>query len=239
MNKEEFYNLLEKDLKIFLTDDQKKQLNSFANILIDYNKHTNITAITDINDIYLKHFYDSLTLVNVIDLSKKMSVLDVGSGGGFPGIVLAVMYPNLNITLLDSNNKKSRFQELVVQKLSLSNVVVINDRAENFFKISKKFDLVVARAVANMSILAELCIPFVNINGYFIAMKGKDNLELKESEQAVEFLGGKIENKVSIKLPITNDDRTLVTIIKIKNTPVGYPRVYDKILKKPLKNIQK
>ena len=235
MNKEEFYNNL-LDLGIELSNNQKENLEKFAKLLIEYNKHTNITSIIDINEIYLKHFYDSLTLIKAINLNDNLSVLDVGSGGGFPGIVLAIVFPNLKITLLDSNNKKSKFQEYIINKLNLKNVIVVNDRAENYFKTSKKYDLVVARAVANLTILSELCIPFVKNNGLFIAMKGNFDEELKDAEYAIEFLGGSIKAKISFELPILGDKRALIVISKEKESPDGYPRTYDKIMKKPLKN---
>jgi len=234
MTKKEFYDSL-KDLGIDLSFEQKNQLDDFANLLIEYNEHTNITSITDIKDIYLKHFYDSLTLVKAVHLNKQFEVLDIGSGGGFPGIVLAIVFPNLNITLLDSNHKKTDFQNFVIEKLYLVNVSTVNERAENYFKLGKKYDLVVARAVANLSVLAELCIPFVKVNGYFVAMKGKAKEELEESRYAINFLGGSLEESYAFNLPITLDERMLIKVKKVKETKDGYPRVYDKIVKKPLK----
>ncbi len=235
MSKEEFFNLLKSELNLELDDNQKDNLNRFAELLLEYNKHTNITAIKDINGVYLKHFYDSLTLIKAINLFDNISVLDVGSGGGFPGIVLAICFPNLKVTLLDSNHKKSDFQEYIVQNLNLNNVIVINDRAENYFKLGNKYDLVVARAVANLSVLCELCIPFVNINGYFIAMKGDASIEIKDASYAIEFLGGKLYNVCKFYLKDNNDLRNLVVIRKDIDSPSGYPRNYDKIVKKPIK----
>lgn len=233
MNKEEFYKSVS-ELGINLNDKVKKDLDIFANTLLDYNKHTNITAIRDIDGVYLKHFYDSLTLFKVYDLTKDITILDVGSGGGFPGIVLGIIFPNLNITLLDSNHKKSDFQKYIVDKLNLNNIVVENKRAEDYYKEGKKYDLVVARAVANLRILSELCIPFVKINGYFIAMKGKIDEELNEGINAIKFLGGNIIQKQEFNLYNNEDERMLIVIKKEKDSPEGYPRIYDKIIKKPL-----
>ena len=234
MNKDNFYIELSK-LGIVLNEKQKGDLENFAHLLLEYNKHTNITAIRDIDGVYLKHFYDSLTLVKVYDLSKEVNVLDVGSGGGFPGIVLAIVYPNLKVTLLDSNHKKSDFQKYIVDNLKLNNVLVVNDRAENYYKKGIQYDLVVARAVANLSVLSELCIPFVKNSGYFISMKGDSALEIEEAKGAIRFLGGNIENIQTFFLQNGEDIRNLVVIKKEKDTPSGYPRIYDKIVKKPIK----
>ena len=233
MNKDEFYKSV-LELGINLNDEVINKLEMFSNLLLEYNKHTNITAIRDINGVYLKHFYDSLTLIKVCDLNKSINVLDVGSGGGFPGIVLAIVFPNLNVTLLDSNHKKSDFQKYIVDKLNLENVLVVNQRAEDYFKEENYFDLVVARAVANLNILAELCIPFVKKDGYFIAMKGDINDELINGMRAVEYLGGKLIKKQEFYLYNNEDKRILLVIKKEKDSPLGYPRIYDKIIKKPL-----
>lgn len=234
MNKEEFINELSK-LGITLTKSQLESLEKYANILIDYNKHTNITAITDKESIYLKHFYDSLTLTKIINLNTNLKVLDIGSGGGFPGIVIKIIFPNLNITLLDSNNKKSEFQKYVIKELNLKDIEVINDRAENYFKKGLKYDLVVARAVSNMLVLDELCIPFLKINGNAVLMKSEVNEELALSKKGIEILGGKIIDIQEFRLPKEESLRTLIKIQKEKETPKEYPRIYDKILKKPLK----
>lgn len=212
MNKEEFKSELSK-LGISLTDTQLESLEKYANILIDYNKHTNITAITDKESIYLKHFYDSLTLTKIIDLTKDLSVLDVGSGGGFPGIVIKIVYPNLKLT----------------------NINVINDRAENFFKTGRKYDLVVARAVSNMPVLDELCIPFLKIGGNLVLMKADASTELENSKSGIKILGGEINDIQKFNLPKEGSLRTLIKITKVNETPSIYPRNYDKITKKPLK----
>lgn len=234
MNKEEFKSELSK-LGINLTNDQLVSLEKYANILIDYNKHTNITAITDKESIYLKHFYDSLTLTKIINLTKDLSVLDVGSGGGFPGIVIKIAYPNLKLTLLDSNNKKSEFQRYVINKLKLTDINVINERAENYFKNGNKYDLVVARAVSNMPVLDELCIPFLKIGGNLVLMKSDASAELENSKSGIKILGGEITDIQKFNLPKEDSLRTLIKITKVSETPSIYPRNYDKIIKKPLK----
>lgn len=235
MNKDEFYYYLKENLYLELNDTQRELLSKYANLLIQYNEHTNITAIKDLEGVYLKHFYDSLTIVQGVDLTKDLELLDIGSGGGFPGIVLAIVFPNLKITSLDSNHKKTDFQKYIIDKLNISNVEIVNERAEDYFKKGKKFNIVVARAVANLQILSELCIPFTLKNGLFIAMKGNIDSELKDAEYAIKFLGGSINKIIDIKLPITNDNRKIIMIEKIVESPIGYPRSYDKITKRPLK----
>ena len=234
MNKETFYEELQK-INITLTNEQKENLEKFANLLIEYNKHTNITAIKDKEGIYLKHFYDSLTLIKITDLNEPLTLLDVGSGGGFPGIVLRIVFPNLDITLLDSNNKKSEFQKFIIENLELKGIKVVCDRAENYYKTGEKYDIVVARAVSSLNILSELTIPFVKLKGEFIAMKADAQNEIEMSKNGIKTLGGKIKDIVKFNLPIENSQRTLIKVEKVSETPNIYPRSYDKIIKKPLK----
>ena len=234
MNKETFYEELQK-INITLTNEQKENLEKFANLLIEYNKHTNITAIKDKEGIYLKHFYDSLTLIKITDLNEPLTLLDVGSGGGFPGIVLKIVFPNLDITLLDSNNKKSEFQKFIIENLELKGIKVVCDRAENYYKTGEKYDIVVARAVSSLNILSELTIPFVKLKGEFIAMKADAQNEIEMSKNGIKTLGGKIKDIVKFNLPIENSQRTLIKVEKVSETPNLYPRSYDKIIKKPLK----
>lgn len=234
MNKETFYEELQK-INITLTNEQKENLEKFADLLIEYNKHTNITAIKDKEGIYLKHFYDSLTLIKITDLNEPLILLDVGSGGGFPGIVLKIVFPNLDITLLDSNNKKSEFQKFIIQNLELKGIKVVCDRAENYCKTGEKYDIVVARAVSSLNILSELTIPFVKLKGEFIAMKADAKNEIEMSKNGIKTLGGEIKDIVKFKLPIENSQRTLIKVEKVSEPPNLYPRSYDKIIKKPLK----
>ena len=239
MNKEEFINELNK-LNISLSDNQLNQLEIYKDFLIEFNEHTNLTAIKKPEDIYLKHFYDSLTLTQVIDFNEVTNLLDIGTGAGFPGVVLKIAFPHLNITLLDSNGKKIEFLRQLTQKLEIDNVELINDRAEEFIKDRREsFDIVTARAVSDMSIITELCLPFTKLNGYFIAMKGSNEEEVNESTRAINTLGGKLEKNKQIILPKEESIRQLILIKKEKNTPLEYPRRYDKIIKKPLKNNNK
>ena len=233
MNNEEFYKKL-KEIKIELNSLQKEQFENYYQFLIEYNNHTNITAITNKEDVYLKHFYDSALLATTIDFNKITNLLDIGCGAGFPGIVIKILYPNINLTLLDSNNKKTKFCEYIIKELSLKDVVIINKRAEDYINNKREyFDLVTARAVKNLNILNELAIPYVKLNGYFIAMKSSIDNELKESMNGINILGAKYINTISI----TNDIlglRNFVIIKKIKETEQKYPRNYNNIIKKPL-----
>lgn len=233
MNNEEFYKKL-KEIKIELNSLQKEQFENYYQFLIEYNNHTNITAITNKEDVYLKHFYDSALLTTTIDFNKITNLLDIGCGAGFPGIVIKILYPNINLTLLDSNNKKTKFCEYIIKELSLKDVVIITKRAEDYIKNKREyFDLVTARAVKNLNILNELAIPYVKLNGYFIAMKSSIDNELKESMNGINILGAKYINTISI----TNDIlglRNFVIIKKIKETEQKYPRNYNNIIKKPL-----
>ena len=224
-----------KELGLEITDEKLKQLEIYANFLREYNEHTNLTAITNIEDIYLKHFYDSLTLTKVIDLNICENLLDFGTGAGFPGMVIKIFFPSLKVTLLDSNNKKSEFQRYVINKLKLTDINVINDRAENFIKKGNKYDIVVARAVSNMPVLDELCIPFLKIGGNLVLMKADASTELENSKSGIKILGGEINDIQKFNLPKEGSLRTLIKITKVNETPSIYPRNYDKIIKKPLK----
>ena len=233
MTIETFINELEK-LNIKITDNQLNHLQTYCSFLLEYNLHTNLTAIRTEPEVYLKHFYDSLTITKAIDLNKITNVLDIGTGAGFPGMILKIIYPHLSITLLDSNNKKTEFLKELASKLSIE-VNIINDRAEKYI-INKReyFDLVVSRAVANLQVLTELSLPFVKINGLFIAMKANADEELTKSENCIKICGGELINKLSFQLPIENAERSLIVIKKITKTNIEYPRLYDKIIKKPL-----
>jgi 16S rRNA (guanine527-N7)-methyltransferase len=232
MKIDEFYELLAKE-SIILTDIQKEQLSIYAKELLEYNKKTNLTALKTIPDVYLKHFYDSLTLVKAYQFTNE-TVLDIGTGAGFPGLVLKIVFPNLKITLLDSNHHKTDFLKYIVSILKITDVAIINDRAEEYFKTNKKYDIVVARAVSNLNILSELGIPFCNLNGSFLVMKGNCQDEIINSQKAINILGGTIIKEINFKLPIELSDRTIIVIKKEKATPKKYPRLYQQILKNPL-----
>ena len=238
MKNNEFIDELSK-LNITPTDDMLNNLESYYNELVKYNSHTNLTSITDHDSVYLKHFYDSLTITKAYDFSKELKVLDIGTGAGFPGLVLKIFFPNIKLYLLDSNNKKTTFLNEVINKLNLKDVTVINKRAEDFIKEEREtFDIVTSRAVAKTRILCELSLPYLKNNGYLILMKASDEVtdeEVKESLKTIEILNSKLENTLKFNLPIEESRRNIVIIEKLNNISDMYPRTYDKILKKPLK----
>jgi len=230
MNQNEFLSELEK-LNITLTKEQIDNLNTYATYLLEYNKHTNLTAIKTIEDVYLKHFYDSITLTKYFDFTKFNNLLDIGTGAGFPGMVLKIIYPHLEVTLLDSNNKKITFLDNLSKKLNI-NVTLVNARAEEYIlKKREYFDIVTTRAVASLDILIELSIPYLKINGYMLAMKGKIEEELKISQEILTNLSSKIDNIYTFNLPIENSKRSIVKIEKLQKTKLIYPRNYNKIKK--------
>ena len=214
-----------KILGIDLTEEKQQQLEQFYQLLITWNEKMNLTRITEKEEVYLKHFYDSLTLVKELDLTQELTLCDVGSGAGFPGIVLKIVFPNLKITLLDSLQKRVNYLNTIIEELGLENIKAIHQRAEEYAKEHREYyDIVTARAVANLKTLSELCIPMVKEQGIFIAMKANATEELKESEEIIKILGGKIENVESFLLPIEESCRTLITIRKLKKTNSMYPR---------------
>ena len=235
MNKEQFIKYVE-DLNIKITSKQLDQLEKYYELLLSWNKLMNLTTIIEHDAVYLKHFYDSLTLIKACNLNEISSLADVGSGAGFPGLVLKIFYPELKITIIDSNNKKISFLKEVAQNLELKNITFVHDRCENFAHTNKEnFDIVTARAVASLNILIELCLPLVKINGYFIALKGDVSKEEKTITNSLKILGGKQEKIIQFNLPYENSKRSIVKIQKVTTTPSIYPRSYDKIKKKPLK----
>lgn len=234
MNIEEFINEIKK-LGIDVTEEQLEKLEIYCNFLLEYNTHTNLTAIKNREEVYLKHFYDSLTLVKSIDLTSIENLLDIGTGAGFPGMVLKIFFPNLQIYLVDSNNKKTKFLNELKNKLNVDKVEVINNRIENITsRFINSIDVVTARAVTNLPVLVELALPLVKVNKYFIAMKGNAQDELENSEYAITYLGGKIEDVKEFDLPHYAGKRMLIAIQKIRNSDLNKLRPYEKIIKKPL-----
>lgn len=233
MNKEEFIKALN-ELGIVVNGKILNDLETYYNMLINYNSHTNLTRIIDKEEVYLKHFYDSLTLLKEVKLSNQ-SLLDVGTGAGFPGLVLKIVFPNLKVTLVDSLNKRIIFLNQIIEELGLDNIKAVHERAEDYIKNNRElFDIVTSRAVANLSLLSELCLPFVRVGGYFIAMKAEAKEEIKLASNAIKTLGGVIRRTVQFKLYNDECDRTLILIEKVCNTNVKYPRKYSEIKKKPL-----
>ena len=226
MNQDKFILELSK-LNINITELQLKQLERYYELLVEYNKVMNLTGITIKEEVYLKHFYDSLTIAKVIDLNNYQTLCDVGTGAGFPGLVLKILYPNLKVTLLDSLNKRLNFLNIVIKELNLKDIETVHSRAEEY---NKQFDITLARAVAPLNILLEYCIPLTKVNGYFIAMKGKN----EEANNALKELNSEIIETNSFLLPIENSDRTIIKIKKLKETNKKFPRKYSEIKKKPL-----
>lgn len=239
MTLDEFINNT-KLLGIDVNKEQLDKLSIYASFLMEYNSHTNLTAIKTIEEIYLKHFYDSLTLTKVIDLNTCDNLLDIGSGAGFPGMVLKIFYPNLKVTLLDSNNKKTTFLKELVKKINVDNVEVINIRVETLTKERLNYyDVVTARAVTNMTILTELAMPLVKKDKFFIALKGSNKEEITLAEYAIEKMNGKIEKVESFELYNDTGMRNIIKIKKINKTLSKDVRPYEKIIKKPLQKKHK
>ncbi len=234
MNKEEFIKELEK-LNISLTQNQLEKLEEYYNLLIEKNKVINLTSITNKEDVYLKHFYDSLTISKIIDLNKNLSLADLGTGAGFPGIVLKIVFPNLNITLVDSLNKRINFLNEVIKTLDLKDIHTQNKRIEDFSKENiEKYDILVTRAVAKTNVILELGSQALKTKGNFILMKGDIKEELKNSEKAIKTLGYVIKDNLIFNLPKENSIRTLLNLQKIQKTNKIYPRDFAKIKKNPL-----
>ena len=230
MNKEVFINSIN-ELGINIDDDILNKLDIYYNYLIEYNSHTNLTAITNEEDVYLKHFYDSLTIIKAIDLNNVNTLIDVGTGAGFPGMVLAICYPNLKVTLLDSNNKRINFLNELINKLNITNVETIHERSEIYAKTHKDmYDIVTARAVKNMKELTELCLPLVKVNGYFIPLKGNIEEEIANAKDIINDINGNIEDIITFNLP-NGDIRNIIKIKKIDICPSRYPRDYKDIVK--------
>ena len=208
MNKEEFIKYLE-ELNIYPTQDQLNKLDKFYNLLIEWNEKINLTRIVDEKDVYLKHFYDSLTITKEIDLSKVNTLCDVGTGAGFPGIVLKIMYPNLKVTLIDSLLKRVNYLNEIIKELELTDIKAIHTRGEDY---KDKFDVVTSRAVANIEKLVKYTMHLVSKDGAFIAMKGNIDNELTDSVKKVISKKYKIVKINKFRLPIEESDRSLVVM---------------------------
>lgn len=240
MNPEQFRTALA-DHGIQLTDRQMNQFADYYRLLVATNEHVNLTAITAEKEVYLKHFYDSLTGAFVFPgLQQPVTLCDIGAGAGFPSLPLKIVFPNLKVTIVDSLNKRINFLSDLVDQLGLDNVTLIHARAEDFANAKseyrEQFDIVTARAVANMTVLSELCLPAAKVGGYFLAYKGKSGQEeLAAAQGAIKKLGGQVEQSAELTLPGENDDRQLILIKKVSATPKRYPRRPGIPAKKPLK----
>lgn len=232
MNKELFLEELKK-LGILLTPKQEQDLDTYYKLLISYNNNVNLTAITKEEDVYLKHFYDSLTLFKGIYLKENLKICDLGTGAGFPGLVLKIVFPNLSITLVDSLEKRIKFLDLVIKELELKNIKTVHSRIEEFKEI-EAFDVVVSRAVAKINILLELGCKLPKVNGLFVFMKGNILEELKSAKNALKVLNYSLEKIINFKLPIEESERNIVILKHTSPTSNKYPRQFSIIKKKPL-----
>lgn len=232
----------QKDLKALslqLTDQQICQFLRYYEMLVEWNQVMNLTGITEYGEVMKKHFIDSLSLVKIYDTSRECSVIDVGTGAGFPGLSLKIAFPQMKVTLLDSLNKRIRFLDAVIAELGLEGVTAVHGRAEDFARpdrLREQFDLCVSRAVANLSSLSEYCIPFVKTGGCFISYKSeKVSEELAASKNAVFLLGGQFERSEEFILPDSDIYRNLICIRKVRPTAKKYPRKAGLVTKEPLK----
>ncbi|HLQ40552.1 MAG TPA: 16S rRNA (guanine(527)-N(7))-methyltransferase RsmG [Tetragenococcus sp.] len=234
---EEFQQKLA-ELQIGLSTTQLAQFNRYYELLIEWNQKINLTAITEKKAVYLKHFYDSISVIAAKDWQLPHTLCDVGSGAGFPSIPLKIIFPEIEITIVDSLNKRIQFLTHLVDELDLENVHLFHDRAEDFAQnklYRASFDLVTARAVARLNVLSELCLPLVKKGGYFYALKAaKSQTELIEAKTAIALLGGKFLADQQFVLPYLNEKRQLIIIKKTKETPKKYPRKAGIPNKRPL-----
>lgn len=236
-------NQFEKYLEQFqitLNDKQKEQFLKYYELLVEWNGFMNLTAITEFDDVMKKHFADSLSIVKAFSKirTEKLKVIDIGTGAGFPGIPLKIVFPQIELTLLDSLQKRLKFLQEVIDQLELGEVELIHGRAEDFCKPSMKreqYDLCVSRAVANLATLSELCLPYVKVGGKFIPYKSeKAEEEVREAQKAITLLGGEVKEQIGFELPESNIGRTLVVIEKKNITPKKFPRKAGMPAKEPI-----
>ena len=217
-----------KEQGIELSEKQQYQFHQYFNILVEWNEKMNLTAITDLEGVYLKHFYDSLTAAFYYDFSKPLRICDVGAGAGFPSLPLKIVFPHLKVTIVDSLKKRITFLNHLAHELELDDVAFYHDRAENFGKNAKfreSYDLVMARAVARMSVLSELCLPLTVKGGHFMAMKGPHlQDEMEEANLALQTVGGEVQDIHTFELPEEGGERNIALVEKRRKTPKKYPR---------------
>lgn len=239
MNPEKFVLELSKH-NFELTDKQKQQFKLYFKMLIEVNEHVNLTRITEEDEVYLKHFYDSITPLFTFGAVFKdgATLCDVGAGAGFPSIPLKILKPGIKVTIVDSLQKRLNFLKDLISELGLTDVELVHGRAEDVGQnklYRERFDIVTARAVARMSVLSEYCLPLVKKGGYFVALKGpKAEDELDDGKKALEVLGGKLIKDEELTLPASEEERTLVLVQKVKSTPKKYPRQAGTPRRKPI-----
>lgn len=238
----EFYDLLKSacdDIGVEFDEKKYNQFIKYKELIQEWNQKVNLTAITEDEEIIKKHFIDSIKLLKFNKIDGNSKIIDIGTGGGFPGIPLKIVMPNIKITLLDSLRKRVSFLELVTKELGLTDVEPIHGRAEDFAqqeKYREKYDFAVSRAVANMTVLSELCIPFVKVNGYFLPLKGPAiDDEMRDASNAIAILGCKVEKIIDVVVEDSDLKHNLVIVKKFKNTPKKYPRKAGMVTKNPLK----
>ena len=223
------------NLNISINDDMLNKYELYYNKLIEVNEYMNLTAITEHDEVYIKHFYDSLTLNLAINDLKNISLCDVGAGAGFPSVPLAIAREDINVTIIDSLNKRINFLNELISYININNVKAFHFRAEDYAKEKRdSFDVVTARAVARLNVLSELCLPLVKIGGLFVAMKAELSEELDEARNAIKILGGEIVKVIDLELPNNMGKRNIVIIKKIKSADKKYPRAFAKIKERPL-----
>ncbi len=225
-----------KKINIELTNEAFLNFEEYYKFLVEYNEHVNLTAITDYDGIYYKHFYDSLTLSLALDVTKPINLVDVGAGAGFPSIPNAIVFNNLNVTIIDALNKRINFLNELIAKLKLNNAKALHARAEEYAAFHREeADVVTARAVARLNILAELCIPLVKVGGLFVAMKSVESeQEFLEAKGAIKTLGAEHLKTISVELPNQMGHREILVFKKVNKTPSKYPRQFSQIKNKPL-----
>ncbi len=223
------------NIELNITDEMIDKFEKYYNYLVEYNENVNLTAITEYDEVMIKHFYDSLCLSTILK-NDKLKLVDIGAGAGFPSVPNAIYNSNLDVTIIDSLNKRITFLNNLIDILSLDNVKAFHARAEEYIiKNRESFDVATARAVARLNILTELCLPYVKVGGLFIALKSQNGLEeLEEAKNGIKILGGKLVDVKSFSLPYGMGERELIIIKKIKNTPNKYPRRFNIIKNNPL-----
>jgi 16S rRNA (guanine527-N7)-methyltransferase len=232
-------NTASSDVNLIFDEDTYNKFMQYKDMIKYWNEKINLTAIIEDEQIVKKHFIDCIKIFKCSPLKEAKSIIDIGTGAGFPGIPIKIIKPDINVVLLDSLNKRINFLNEVIKKIELKNISTIHGRAEDFsrkIEYREKSDVAVSRAVANLAVLSELCIPYVKVGGYFVAMKGPSvEEEIKDGKNAISILGGKIEEIIKIQIENSDLNHNLVVIKKVKETPKAYPRKAGTAVKKPLR----